>query len=84
MSRADKTQTRITYDLYLDEENERLERLVVTVLCAMRGDDSVAPQRSPGALSSERHVAFTFDYRFRDRDAVDRFPVPRDAARLLR
>lgn len=82
MSRADKTQTQITYDLYLDEKNERLRELVVTVLCATRKDDgSLQPDADAFTKS---HVAFFTRYRFSKEDQVERFDVPADAAKLLR
>lgn len=83
MSRADKTQTQITYDLYLDETNTALRRLDVTVLCASRSE-GCGPQGSPDALTTQSHVAFFSRYRFSREEQVERFDVPADAAGLLR
>jgi hypothetical protein len=85
LSRADKTQTEITYDLVLDAQNQTLESLEVTILCAMRDRGAgVAAQSAPGALSSVEHVAFKLRYEFSRQNAVDRFQVPAEAAKLLR
>lgn len=84
MSRADKTQTRIVYDLHFDERNERLRELVVTVLCASRSGDGCGPEFDPDALTTKPHVAFFTRYRFAREDEVERFDVPADAAKQLR
>lgn len=71
------------YDVFLDEQNEQVVELVVTVLCAQRrADGSVAPPEE--ALSKNDHVAFFTRYRFSDAGAVQPFVVPEAAARLLR
>jgi hypothetical protein len=83
LSRADKTQTQITYDLYFDETNTTLRRLDVTVLCASRTEGN-GPQTAPGALTTQSHVAFFNRYRFSREEQVERFDIPADAASLLR
>jgi hypothetical protein len=72
LSRADKTQTSITYDLILDESRERLQTLEVRVRCAMSG------------AGGDRHVAYKLVYEVSRQGDVDRFPVPDAAAQLLR
>jgi hypothetical protein len=87
LSRADKTQTQITYDLFFDDRNEKLRELVVTVLCASRTGDEVPSNGNtvdPTAFTTQPHVAFFTRYRFSREDAVDRFDVPADAAKQLR
>lgn len=85
MSRADKTQTQITYDLFFDDRNEKLRELVVTVLCASRtGDEVGGTAVDPTALTTQPHVAFFTRYRFSREDQVERFDVPADAAKQLR
>ena len=83
MSRADKTQTQITYDIIFDERNERIREMVVVVLCATRSDDGT-PEPIETALTTQPHVAFTTRYRFSREGEVERFDVPADAAKLLR
>ncbi|MBX3470978.1 MAG: hypothetical protein KF878_29270 [Planctomycetes bacterium] len=82
MSRADKTQTAIVYDLLLDERNERVRELHVTVLCASRTDQG--PVTGADALTTRPHVAFFTRYRFSREDQVERFEVPAEAAKLCR
>lgn len=85
LSRADKTQTAVIYELVLGEDRETLERLEVTILCAMRDRGAgVGPQSGEGALSQQEHVAFQLHYTFRDHGEVERFDVPRDVVKLLR
>lgn len=85
MSRADKAQTQITYDLFFDERNERLRELLVTVLCASRtGDEVPGAGVDPTALTTRPHVAFFTRYRFSREDQVERFDVPAEAAKQLR
>lgn len=84
MSRADKTKTRIIYDLHLDARNERIRELVVTVLCASRSGDGCGPELESDALTTRPHVAFFTRYRFSREDQVEPFPVPAEAAKLLR
>jgi hypothetical protein len=83
LSRADKTQTQITYDILLDEKNETIELLQVTVLCATRADDGRAEPLET-ALTTQPHVAFTTRYTFSRQGEVERFEVPAEAAKLLR
>ena len=85
MSRLDKTQTRLRYDLYLSEDRARIERVQLLTLAAAKPEGQAGRSRpSPTAFSSDEHVAFRFDYTFTDQDAVDPFPVPAEAAKLLR
>lgn len=82
LSRADKTQTKITWDLILDEQNERLVELRVTVLCAMRQEGG--PAGGPHAFTTEEHVAFLTSYRIGERGTLPRPNVPAEAEKLLR
>lgn len=82
MSRADKTQTRISYDLILDERNERLVELRVTVLCAMRQERG--PAGSPHAFSTDEHVAFLTTYKLSGHGEVGKLELPAEAGKLLR
>jgi hypothetical protein len=75
--------TAIIYDLYLDDSNERLRELHVTVLCATREGQRAATSVEE-ALTEQEHVAFRTVYRFSNEDEVDAFDVPAAAARLLR
>ncbi len=68
------------YDVYLDEDNERVLELRMTVLCATQG----GPASLREALTSREHVAFETVYRFSDQDEVEAFDVPREVVRLLR
>lgn len=82
MSRADKTHTRISYDLLLDERNERLVELRVTVLCAMRQESG--PAGSPHAFTTDEHVAFLTTYQLSGHGEVGKPEVPAEAGKLLR
>ncbi len=86
MSRADKTQTQITYDLMLDATNQTIQEIRFTVLCAARPVGAgVAPAPNAGAFTTQEHVAFVSTYRFTGQGAdVVRFEIPADAQKLLR
>ncbi|MCA8924994.1 MAG: hypothetical protein KDD82_24505 [Planctomycetes bacterium] len=82
MSRADKTLTKIVYRVTFDETRQRVTELQVTTLCAQKnGLQSVDPKV---AFSSNEHIAFVATYRFSQEDAVEIFPVPAAAGKLLK
>ena len=81
MSRADKKNTRITYELRLDEKNERIEELIVTVLTAKKSTTRV---NGGNPFTDEEHVAFITHYRFTARDEVERFAIPPAVVPFLR
>lgn len=83
MSRADKTQTQITYELTLNDDNTKLIELKVTTLCAQRTSNNGFNSKKT-ALTTARHVAFIAVYKFSAHDAVEGFRVPSGAARLLK
>lgn len=82
MSRADKTLTKQIYEITLDETNTKIQTLVVTTLCAQKVGGG--PVNRAKAFSSAPHTAFVATYRFSERNAGERFPVPAAAGKLLK
>lgn len=82
LSRADKTLTKIVYEITFDETNSRIEQLVVTTLCAQKMGG--APVDREAAFSSAEHIAFVATYRFSQRNEVEPFSVPSAAGKLLK
>ncbi|MBL4844581.1 MAG: hypothetical protein JKY65_03565 [Planctomycetes bacterium] len=82
MSRADKTLTKLIYTITLDKTNSKVEKLVVTSLCAQKIGGG--PINRSKAFTSAPHVAFVATYRFSERNGVERFSVPAGAAKLLK
>ena len=81
MSRADKTLSKITYEITLDDENKRVTQLKVTTLCAMKTNGR---SNRKTAFTSDEHVAFVATYRFSARNSASKPSVPGQAARLLK
>ena len=82
MSRADKTLTKLIYEVHLDSTNGQVDRLVVTTLCAQKVGGG--PIDRSKAFSSSPHIAFVATYRFSQRNSVEAFRVPTPAAKLLK
>lgn len=78
----DKTLAKIVYEITLDETRSRVEKLVVTTLCAQKSGG--APVDRERAFTSAEHIAFVATYAFSQRDSVERFPVPGPAVKILR
>lgn len=81
LSRADKTLTKIIYEVTLDETNSRVEQLVVTTLCAQKQS---GPVDLSAAFTTTPHIAFVATYRFSQRDEIEPFRVPGEAVQLLK
>lgn len=81
MSRADKTQSAITYELLLDDNDAQLKSLKMTVLCASRPDNPEAAKLGPYV---RKHVAFMLEYRFNRHDQLEPLQPPADVQKLLR
>ncbi len=82
MSRADKTLSKLIYEVTLDETNSKVLSLKVTTLCATKVGGG--PVDRSKAFTSAPHIAFVATYRFTERNGVERFPVPAQAAKLLK
>ncbi len=82
MSRADKTLSKLIYEVTLDETNSKVLSLKVTTLCATKVGGG--PIDRSKAFTSAPHIAFVATYRFTERNGVERFPVPPQAAKLLK
>lgn len=82
MSRADKTLSKIIYEITLDETNSRITQLKVTTLCAQKTPGSRPNPKT--AFTTDPHTAFTATYRISEENAVKGFPIPRAAVKLLR
>lgn len=82
MSRADKTLSKLIYEITLDETNSKVVSLKVTTLCAQKVGGG--PIDRSKAFTSAPHIAFVANYRFSERNGIERFPVPAQAAKLLK
>jgi hypothetical protein len=82
LSRADKTLSKLIYEVTLDETNSKVLTLKVTTLCAQKVGGGPVDRKK--AFTSAPHIAFVATYRFSERNAVERFPVPPQAAKLLK
>ncbi len=70
----DRSTTTIVYDLLLDQKNQRITEMRVTVRTKNRPKEG-GPQTA---------VVFKTNYRFDREGAVERFEVPADAAKFLK
>lgn len=81
MSRADKTQTAITYELLLDDQDTQLREMKMTVLCAMKPEGAGAAKLGPYV---RRHVAFMLAWKFSGQDQGQKLTPPQETLKLLR
>lgn len=75
MSRADKTTTRVSYDVTVDHNTSLPTRIEMKMTTAVRKGNETA--------EGERLI-FTFGFDLKDFDKVDRFEVPVAARKLLK
>ena len=74
----DKTETRSSVEITLNPETMLPETIKMLVLTGVKG--TAGSQR----LVNEKHVAFHYEYKFSSFNEVERFPVPKEATKLLR
>ena len=82
MSRADKTLSKIIYEITLDDSNSKVVQLKVTTLCAQRFPGK--PLNPKTAFTTDPHIAFVATYRISQRNEVERFGVPGPAVKMLK
>jgi hypothetical protein len=71
---VDRTNAQIVYDLLLDEKNERIVEMKVTLIC---------PNKPVNGAPADA-IVFLTTYRFSREGQVEKFNVPADAAKLLK
>ncbi len=74
----DKTATRSSVEITLNPETMLPEKMKLLVLTGVKG--TVGSKR----LVDEEHVAFQYEYKFSSFNEVKRFPLPKEATKLLR